>query len=46
MGAQEESRIAVIIEDHADIRNLLEAVLTQAGFTTIPTANGCSLVRG
>jgi two-component system OmpR family response regulator len=40
MGAQEESRIAVIIEDDADIRNLLEAVLTQAGFTTIATANG------
>jgi two-component system OmpR family response regulator len=40
MGADEESRIAVIIEDDADIRNLLEAVLTQAGFTTIATANG------
>ena len=35
-----EPRVAVIIEDDADIRNLLEAVLTQAGFTVIPTSNG------
>ena len=35
-----EPRVAVIIEDDADIRNLLEAVLTQAGFSVIVTSNG------
>jgi DNA-binding response OmpR family regulator len=35
-----EQRVAVIIEDDADIRNLLEAVLTQAGFETIAASNG------
>lgn len=33
-------RTAVIIEDDADISNLLEAVLTQAGFRTHAAANG------
>ncbi|MGI8768608.1 MAG: response regulator transcription factor [Propionibacteriaceae bacterium] len=33
-------RIAVIIEDDADISNLLEAVLLQAGFTTFAAEDG------
>ena len=32
--------MAVIIEDDADIRHLLESVLTQAGFDVIATSNG------
>ena len=32
--------MAVIIEDDADIRHLLETVLTQAGFDVIATSNG------
>jgi len=35
----------VIIEDDADIRHLLEAVLTQAGFNAIATSNGLDGVR-
>ncbi|TFD83941.1 response regulator transcription factor [Cryobacterium lactosi] len=38
-------RVAVIIEDDADIRHLLEAVLTQAGFDAIATSNGLDGVR-
>jgi DNA-binding response OmpR family regulator len=33
-------RVAVIIEDDADIRNLLEAILSQAGFTTHAFSGG------
>jgi DNA-binding response OmpR family regulator len=33
-------RVAVVIEDDADIRHLLETVLTQAGFQTIAAGNG------
>jgi DNA-binding response OmpR family regulator len=34
------SRVAVVIEDDADLRNLLTAILGQAGFTCHPTSNG------
>jgi DNA-binding response OmpR family regulator len=33
-------RVAVVIEDDADIRNLLEAILAQAGFTCYTTGAG------
>lgn len=33
-------RVAVVIEDDADIRNLLEAILDQAGFTCFAAASG------
>ncbi|MET3511941.1 MULTISPECIES: response regulator transcription factor [Plantibacter] len=35
-----ERRTAVVIEDDADIRQLLETVLEQAGFETVSAANG------
>ncbi|AMB59408.1 response regulator transcription factor [Microterricola viridarii] len=35
-----ENRIAVVIEDDLDIRQLLAAVLEQAGFETVLTSNG------
>jgi DNA-binding response OmpR family regulator len=39
MSGQPE-RVAVVIEDDADIRNLLEAILAQAGFTCHSAADG------
>ena len=33
-------RVAVVIEDEEDIRNLLQTVLTQAGFSVVATGNG------
>ncbi|HWR86518.1 MAG TPA: response regulator transcription factor, partial [Rhodoglobus sp.] len=39
-GAGEQRRVAVVIEDDADIRHLLETVLTQAGFQVITAGNG------
>jgi two-component system OmpR family response regulator len=36
----DDRRVAVVIEDDADIRHLLETVLTQAGFQTISAGNG------
>ena len=38
--AEAPRRIAVIIEDDADIRNLLEAILGQAGFDCYPRTTG------
>ncbi|MET0726436.1 MAG: response regulator transcription factor [Leifsonia sp.] len=35
-----EKRVAVIIEDDADIRHLLESVFEQAGFETVTAASG------
>jgi len=35
-----EDKVAVIIEDDADVRHLLKTVLTQSGFQTILTSNG------
>ena len=45
MDANGERRVAVIIEDDADIRHLLETVLTQAGFEVIATGNGLDGVQ-
>jgi DNA-binding response OmpR family regulator len=36
----DEARVAVVIEDEEDIRSLLSAVLTQAGFTVHGAADG------
>ena len=36
----DDRRVAVVIEDDADIRHLLETVLTQAGFRAITAGNG------
>ena len=35
-----QDRIAVVIEDDADVRNLLSAILSEAGFRCIPAASG------
>lgn len=35
-----EGKLAVIVEDDADVRHLLKTVLTQSGFETIMTSNG------
>lgn len=40
MSAEPERRVAVIIEDDADIRNLLSALLNEAGFETHLTSSG------
>ncbi|GAA0991801.1 hypothetical protein GCM10009563_05060 [Subtercola frigoramans] len=45
MDTSGERRVAVIIEDDADIRHLLETVLTQAGFETVATGNGLDGVQ-
>jgi DNA-binding response OmpR family regulator len=45
MDTQGERRVAVIIEDDADIRHLLETVLTQAGFEVVATGNGLDGVQ-
>ena len=38
-------RVAVVVEDDADIRNLLDAVLTQAGFETHAVSDGLAGVE-
>src|SRR5918994_4613611 len=40
MSSASPPRIAVVIEDDADIRNLLEAILGQAGFTCFTAESG------
>ena len=40
MESPAEQRIAVVIEDDADIRNLLRTILVQSGFSPILTSNG------
>ena len=40
MDEVQETKLAVIIEDDADVRHLLKTVLTQSGFQTILTTNG------
>ncbi|WP_368498734.1 response regulator transcription factor [Herbiconiux sp. A18JL235] len=45
MDTHGERRVAVIIEDDADIRHLLETVLSQAGFEVVATGNGLDGVQ-
>ena len=33
-----QDRTAVVIEDDADVRNLLSAILNEAGFVCVPAA--------
>jgi DNA-binding response OmpR family regulator len=40
MSSMSPPRVAVVIEDDADIRNLLEAILGQAGFACHPAGTG------
>ncbi|GAA1739032.1 response regulator transcription factor [Aeromicrobium alkaliterrae] len=40
MDSSTDQRIAVVIEDDADIRNLLRTILVQSGFSPILTSNG------
>ncbi|MBC7518768.1 MAG: response regulator transcription factor [Microbacteriaceae bacterium] len=42
---KETRRVAVIIEDDPDVRNLLEEILVQAGFDTVTTTNGADGIR-
>lgn len=45
MGEGGQHRVAVVVEDDPDIRNLLTAVLGQAGFDTYPAADGLAGVE-
>jgi two-component system OmpR family response regulator len=40
MNERDPRRVAVVIEDDDDIRNLLETILTQGGFSVVSRSNG------